>query len=251
MPSRANDGAAAVSHCGTFNTTHWSVVLTAAQADAPESSAALDQLCHTYWYPLYAFVRRQGHSPEDAQDLTQAFFTHLLRKDFLNGVGPAKGKFRSFLLACLKHFLADAWEKARTPKREGNTPAGRRLDLDQAEERYQLEPRVETNPQSLYERRWALDLLDHVLDRLRHEAVVSGREVVFDQLQDCLLGERLTETYAHLGTRLGLSETAVKVTVHRLRQRYRALLREEIAQTVTHPDEVDEEIRFLFEVVSR
>ena len=125
------------------------------------------------------------------------------------------------------------------------------MDLEEAEERYQLEARVEANAESLYERRWALDLLDRVLDRLRHEAVASGREAVFDQLQCCLLGERPTETYAQLGARLGMSETAVKVTVHRLRQRYRELLREEIAHTVTRPEEIDEEMRYLFEVVSR
>ena len=198
----------------------------------------MEQLCRSYWYPLYAFVRRQGRAPEDAQDLTQGFFAHLLRKDFLSGVGPEKGRFRSFLLACLKHFLVDEWEKACTAKRGGNCPAVR-LDLAGAEERYQLEARVEADPESLYERRWALDLLDQVLNRLRREAVASGREAVFEQLQGCLLGERPTETYAQLGSRLGMKETAVKVSVHRLRQRYRELLQEEIAHTVTHPEEID------------
>ena len=247
-PSDGVESSAKVS--GLFRTTHWSVVLTAADPERPEAAAALETLCRSYWYPLYAFVRRQGQTPEDAQDLTQAFFAHLLRKDFLSGVGPEKGRFRSFLLACLKHFLADEWEKARTAKRGGSGPE-RRLDLEQAEPRYQLESRVEASAESLYERRWALDLLDHVLDRLRHEAAASGREAVFVQLQACLLGERPTETYAQLGARLGLSETAVKVTVHRLRRQYRELLREEIARTVTHPDEIDEEMRYLFEVVSR
>jgi RNA polymerase sigma factor (sigma-70 family) len=251
MPGPANDSAAAGSHSGTFTTTHWTVVLTAAQADAPQSGAALDQLCRTYWYPLYAFIRREGYTPDDAQDLTQAFFEHLLRKDFLSGVEPAKGRFRSFLLACLKHFLADAREKARTAKRGGHSPVGTLLDLERAEPRYQLEPCEESNPERLYERRWALDLLDRVLDRLRHEVVVSGRESVFDQLQGFLVGERPAGTYVQLGARLGLSEAAVKVTVHRLRQRYRALLREEVACTVTHPSEIEEELRFLFEVVSR
>jgi RNA polymerase sigma factor (sigma-70 family) len=235
---------------GLFTTTHWSVVLAAGQTDAPQAGEALEKLCRTYWYPLYAFVRRQGQSPEDAQDLTQGFFAHLLRKDFLRGVGPAKGKFRSFLLACLKHFLADEWEKARTAKRGGGDPE-RLLDLEQAEQRYQLEPRVEANAESLYERRWALELLDRVLDRLRNEAVASGKIAMFDPLQCCLLGERPTETYAQLGAKLGMSETAVKVTVHRLRRRYRELLREEIAHTVTHPEEIDEEMRYLFAVVSR
>ena len=235
---------------GVFATTHWSVVLAAGRSDSPQAAEALERLCRAYWYPLYAFVRRQGHNAQDAEDLTQAFFAHLLRKDFLSGVGREKGRFRSFLLACLKHFLADEWEKAHAAKRGGAAPE-RLLDLEQAEERYQLEAHVEANAETLYERRWALDLLDHVLDRLRHEAVASGKIAVFDQLQCCLLGERPTETYAQLGARLGMSETAVKVTVHRLRQRYRALLREEIAHTVTRPDEIDEEMRYLFEVVSR
>ena len=233
-----------------FATTHWSVVLAAVNHETPEAAVALEQLCRTYWYPLYAFVRRQGRSPEDAQDLTQGFFAHLLRKDFLSGVGPEKGRFRSFLLACLKHFLADEWEKARTAKRGGNCPE-MRLELAGAEGRYQLEACVEADAESLYERRWALDLLEQVLNRLRHEAVASGREGVFNELQGCLLGERPTETYVQLGARLSMSETAVKVTVHRLRQRYRELLREEIAHTVTRPDEIDEEMRYLFEVVSR
>lgn len=235
---------------GQFTTTHWSVVLAARRCDSPQATAALETLCRAYWYPLYAFVRRQGQDPEDAQDLTQGFFAHLLRKDFLSGVAPEKGRFRSFLLACLKHFLAEEWEKACTAKRGGDCPE-LLLNPEQAEVRYQLEARVEANAESLYERRWALDLLDHVLDRSRHEVVASGREAVFDQLQCCLLGERPEETYAQLGARLGMSETAVKVTVHRLRQRYRGLLREEIAHTVTRPEEIDEEMRYLFEVVSR
>jgi RNA polymerase sigma-70 factor (ECF subfamily) len=238
------------STAATFATTHWSVVLAAGQSADAQASEALEELCRTYWYPLYAFVRRQGRSPEDAQDLTQGFFAHLLRKDFLSGVGPEKGRFRSFLLACLKHFLADEWEKARTAKRGGNSPETP-LNLEGAEERYQLEACVEADAQNLYERRWALDLLDHVLNRLRHEALASGREAVFNELQGCLLGEHRTETYAQLGARLSLSETAVKVTVHRLRQRYRELLREQIAHTVTRPEEIDDEMRYLFEVVSR
>jgi RNA polymerase sigma factor (sigma-70 family) len=235
---------------GVFATTHWSVVLAASDSTNARATEALEYLCRTYWYPLYAFVRRQGRSPEDAQDLTQGFFAHLLRKDFLSGVGPDKGRFRSFLLACLKHFLADEWEKSRTAKRGRDRPEAL-LNLEQAEERYRLEARVETHAESLYERRWAFDLLDRVLDRLRHEAVASGRVAVFDQLAGVLLGERPAETYAQLGARLGMSETAVKVTVHRQRQRYRELLREEIAHTVVHPDEIDEEMRYLFEVVSR
>ena len=233
-----------------FATTHWSVVLATANQDSAQAGAALEQLCRTYWYPLYCYVRRCGYGREDAQDLTQAFFAHLLRKDFLSGVGPEKGRFRAFLLACLKHFLTDEWEKARTVKRGGAVPAVT-LDWEQAEGRYRLEARTEASAETLYERRWALDLLSGVLNHLREEAVASGKQTVFDQLQGCLLGERPAETYAQLGARLGLSETAVKVTVHRLRQRYRELLREDIAHTVAQPEEVEEEMHYLFEVVSR
>jgi RNA polymerase sigma factor (sigma-70 family) len=244
------DPESAGTRASLFATTHWSVVLQAGQEESPQAAEALDQLCRTYWYPLYAYVRRQGHAPEDAQDLTQAFFAHLLSKDFLRGVGPEKGRFRSFLLTCLKHFLADEWKKAHTAKR-GGAGAELLLDWEAAERRYAIEGRVETTPESLYERRWAIGVLDHALDRLRAEAVASGRQAVFDQLQRCLLGERTTEDYAQLGARLGLSETAVKVTVHRLRQRYRELLRDQVAQTVTRPQEIEDEMHYLLEVVSR
>ena len=233
-----------------FATTHWSVVLAASPVHSPLAFSALEKLCRTYWYPLYAFVRRQGASAEDAEDLTQAFFAHLLRKDSFSGVGPEKGRFRSFLLACFKHFLADDWDRARRLKRGGAAPV-LSVDVEQAEERYQVESHSEPGADQLYERRWALDLLACVLDRLRLEAVHAGKAAVFDQLQGCLLGERSDETYAEIGARVGLSQSAVKVTVHRLRQRYRQLLREEIAHTVAEPGEIEEELRYLFAVVSR
>lgn len=235
---------------GVFATTHWSVVLAAGDPASSQATKALDMLCRSYWYSIYVFVRRQGHNPQDAEDLTQAFFAQLLRKDFLRGVGPEKGRFRSFLLACLKHFLRDEWKKACAAKR-GGQGTQTLLDLGAAEERYQLEAPSDASPESLYERRWALDLLDRVLARQRQEAVALGRDTLFDELQSCLLGERPTETYGQLGTRLGMSETAVKVAVHRLRQRYRELLREEIAHTVTHPEDVDEELRYLYAIMSR
>jgi RNA polymerase sigma-70 factor (ECF subfamily) len=235
---------------GVFATTHWSVVLAASAAHSPRALEALEKLCRTYWYPLYSFVRRQGASPEDAEDVTQAFFTHLLRKDFLSRVGPEKGRFRSFLLACLKHFLADEWDKARRLKRGGASPA-LSLDIERAEERYQTESRLAPSPDEMYERRWALDLLARVLECLRLEAIQAGKAAVFDQLQGCLLGDRPDETYAEIGARFALSEAVVKVTVHRLRQRYRELLREEIAHTVADPGEIEEELRYLFAVVTR
>jgi RNA polymerase sigma factor (sigma-70 family) len=246
---------------GLFATTHWSVVLAARDANSAPAARALERLCLDYWYPIYAYVRRKGRTPEEAEDLTQAFFAHLLQKDFLRNVGRGKGRFRSFLLACLTHFLVDEWEKARAARRGGRCASGplataqppdcSPLDLERAEGRYRLEPVANADPQSLYERRWALDLLDRVFDRLRSEAVASGKQIVFDQLQGSLIGERSTETYAELGARLGMSETAVKVTVHRLRQRYRELLLDEISHTVENPDEVQQELRYLFEVVSR
>ncbi len=232
-----------------FATTHWSAVLTAGDASSPESARALEGLCRTYWYPLYVFVRRRGYSPEDAQDLTQAFFAHLLSREFLRGVAPEKGRFRSFLLACLKHFLVDEWEKTRTEKRGG--PTLDLPDLGHAEQRYQGEPYAEATAEAFYDRRWAMDLLQHVLARLRAELTVEGKESFFDQVQLCFLGEPLSETYAQLGARLGVSETAVKVSVHRLRLRYRELLRQEIAHTVSQPAEVEAEMRYLFQAVSR
>lgn len=232
-----------------FATTHWSVVLKAAQRSTPGSDRALEKLCHTYWFPLYSYVRRWGASPDDAKDLTQAFFAHLLRRDFLNGVAPEKGRFRSFLLTALKHFLADEWAKANASKRQPSDPQSW-LDLQEAERRYQLEACVTNTPENLYDRRWALDLLDHVLDELRAEAVAGGKEDLFDRLQCCLLGGDFNGTYAELGARLGMTPVAVKVSVHRLRQRFRELLRQEIAHTVARPEDIAEEMHFLFKVVS-
>jgi RNA polymerase sigma factor (sigma-70 family) len=233
-----------------FATTHWSVVLTAAQPESPQATAALEELCRTYWYPLYAYVRRRGFTREGAQDLTQAFFEHLLRKEFLRSVRPEKGRFRSFLLACLKHYLADEWERTRAAKRGGDR-AGNFLDLKQAEERYRVEGSAETDAERLYQRRWALEILERVLERLRAEAVASGNGARFDQLQGCLLGKRPPQSYAELGAGLGMSVVAVKVSIHRLRHRFREALREEIAHTVTRPEEIEEEMHCLFEVVSR
>jgi DNA-directed RNA polymerase specialized sigma24 family protein len=242
----ADPGAGAAS----FATTHWSVVLAAAQCSAPDVQQALEELCRTYWYPLYAYVRRQGYQPPDAQDLTQAFFAHLLTKDFLRGVTHAKGRFRSFLLACLKHFLADEWERVRTERRGGGQ-ALLPLDTENAESRYWLEPVDAADPQTLYERQWALTVLDRVLNRLQEEFTAAGRAEVFDRLQPFLVGEKCGQTYAELASSLGSTEGAIKMTVSRMRQRYRNLFREEIAHTVAAPEELEEEIRYLFSVIGR
>jgi DNA-directed RNA polymerase specialized sigma24 family protein len=233
-----------------FATTRWSVVLAAGDAVSPKAAEALELLCRIYWYPLYAYVRRRGYGPEDAQDLTQEFLAGLLAKPFLRGVSAEKGRFRSFLLACLNHFLADAWDKARAVRRGGGQLL-LSLDASAAEGRYRLEPADSRDAEALYERRWATTLLERVMERLRTEAVSTGRERLFDQLQGVLLGESPKLTYAEVASRLMMGEGAVRMAVCRLRQRYRELLREEIAQTVSRPSEVDEEIRHLRLVLGR
>ncbi|MHC1769164.1 MAG: RNA polymerase sigma factor [Verrucomicrobiia bacterium] len=231
-----------------FNTTHWSVVLTAQTRFSPAAQAALETLCCTYWYPLYAFVRRQGHSPHDAQDLTQALFEHLLRKDFLREIGPNKGRFRSFLLACLKHFLADEWDKVRAEKRSPGKPLIS-LDALDAETRYRLEPANLWDAERIYSRRWTLTLIGRVLDRLQQEFVTRGKMGVFARLEPYLLHED-GPSYAELAVEMGSTEAAIKKMVSRLRQRYRELFREEVAQTVTSPADIDEEIGYLLSRIS-
>jgi RNA polymerase sigma-70 factor (ECF subfamily) len=238
--SRAFEGDA-----GRFASTHWSVVLAAGDRDDRRSRDALAKLCATYWYPLYAFVRRQGFGPEDAEDLTQGFFAHLLEHEALATVDRAKGKFRSFLLASLRHFLADERDRVQAQKRGGGR-APVPLDVVSAERRYALEPADPAGPDKLFERNWALALMEQVLDRLRAEQVVADKRAQFDLLRDCLMGDPDAPRYADLTAQLSLSEDAVKMAVSRLRRRYRQLLRQEIAHTVSTPAEVEEEIRHLF-----
>ena len=234
---------------GSFAVTRWSVVLAAGSNDSTHARDALDTLCRSYWHPIYAFVRRQGHSPHDAQDLTQEFFARLLQKNYLGGVDRAKGRFRSFLLVCLKHFLANEWDKAGAQKR-GAHPVLIPIDVQSAETAYGLDPAESATADKIFERRWALTLLDQVLARLREEYTRDGNAKAFNQMKSTLTGERRSVPYAEIGVRLAMSEGAVKVAVHRLRQRYRELLREEIAHTVSGPEQVEEEIRALFSAVS-
>lgn len=233
-----------------FLTTHWSVVLTAAGGDIPNAQAALEKLCLTYWYPLYSYVRRRGHSPEDAQDLTQEFFARLLERNWVKTADQQKGRFRSFLLSAMNHFLADEWDKARAQKRGGGLPP-LPLQLDTAEARYGMEAADPVTPEQSYERRWALTLLEEVLVRLREEYRQQGREHLFTALHPCLTGDRVSQPYARLGAKLGMSEGGVKAAVYRLRQRYRQLLRDGIAQTVATPEEVDEELRYMLVALAR
>ena len=232
-----------------FVTTHWSLVVSAGGNETTHARNALEQLCRAYWFPIYAFVRRQGHNPHDAQDLTQEFFARLLEKNQLAGADPVKGRFRSFLLAALKHFLANEWHKARAQKRGGGqVPIP--IDASTAESKCGIDPADHLTAEKIYERRWALTLLDQVLHRLRDEYTRDGKENLFDQLKPTLTEASRSVRYAEIAAQLGTSEGAVKVAVHRLRQRYREVLRAEIADTVAGPDEVEDELRNLFAALS-
>ena len=249
VPPSDREPAQWTQHSPLFTTTHWSVVLSAGETDSPTAAQALDQLCRTYWYPLYAFVRRKGHNPHDAQDLTQAFFARLLEKNYVAQADRERGRFRTYLLAALTHFLADEWDKTRRLKRGG----GREIisfDATTAEERYRLEPIEKLDAAKLYERRWVTTLFDQVLARLEEEFRDAGKGKSFDQLKGSLLAEETGLSYAELGTQLSLTESAVKQAVHRMRRRYRELFREEIAQTVAGPGEVEEELKHLFAVLN-
>lgn len=227
-----------------FVTTQWGQILQARDGPDAEGAAALASLCQAYWYPLYAFVRRQRHSAHDAQDLTQEFFARLLAGNFLDSVSPSKGRFRSFLLASMKHFLANEWDKSRAIKRGGGQPLVS-IDEESAEGRYLVEPTDTLTPEKLFEKQWALALLARVLDRLRAEHLRSGKEGLFERLKGCLTGDKDFVGYADLAAQLKVSEGAVKVAVHRLRSRYRELLMAEISQTLTSPEEVQDELRHL------
>ena len=220
-------------------------MVSAGRNDTPDAHRALEKLCRSYWFPIYAFVRRQGHGPADAQDLTQEFFARLLEKKALAGADPAKGRFRSFLLASLKHFLANEWDKANAQKRGGGQVLIP-IDVATAESSCGFEPADHLTAEKIFERRWALTLLEHVLGRLRAEYVRDDRGKLFEQLKPTLTEASRTMAYAEIAARLGTTEGAVKVAVHRLRQRYREVLRAEIADTVASPGEVDDEIRNLF-----
>ena len=242
------DSSGARSPSDWFPTTHWSVVLEAGQGSTAQAQEALEKLCQAYWYPVYAFVRRKGHAVEEAQDLTQAFFARILERQSLKSANPGRGKFRSFLLGALGHFLADEWDRSHCQKRGGNRVI---LSLDDtAETRYQQEPAHEVTPEKMYERRWALTLLEHAMNRLRRECTAAGKSELFECAEGMLSGADGAVSYAEVGSRLGMTEGAVRTAVHRLRRRYAGLLREEIAQTVSRPEDVEEEIQHLFQAVS-
>jgi RNA polymerase sigma factor (sigma-70 family) len=232
-----------------FVTTHWSVVLSAGRSDTPRARDALARLCQLYWYPLYSYMRRRGHSPEDSQDLTQEFFARLLARNWVGSADPDKGRFRTFLLTAMNHFLADEWDRLKAQKRGG----GQRvlpLEVESAETRFQLEPPDPLTPEMIYERRWAQTLLETVFEQVRQVYEAEDKSALFAELKESLVQARAAVPYADLASRLNLSEGALRVAVHRLRQRYRELLRAEIAHTVAEPGEVEEELRYLFRVLA-
>lgn len=228
-----------------FASTHWSVVLAAGDG-GPDAEAALAELCQTYWQPLYAFVRRRGVNPDEAQDLTQAFFSHLLEKNTLGKADRNRGRFRAFLLAALRNFLANHWEKARAIKRGGGRTV-LSMDFESSESKYPLEPSHQLTPEKLFERRWVLTLLDQVLERLQAELSAAGRLAHFEQLKQFLTGGASAEDYQRAAAALDISPAAAKQAAYRLRTRYRQLFREEVARTVGDEQQVDDEIGRLLE----
>ncbi len=227
-----------------FSTTRWSLVLAVRQGGAPEAREALSTLCTLYWYPLYAFIRRQGYGPEDAHDRVQGFFTQLLERNQLAVPDPQRGRFRSWLLAALKHYLSNERDRENALKRGGGQTL-LSIECGDAEGRFTLEPVEALTPERAYERRWALTLLEHVLTLLRDECHRAGKGALFDSLKGTLTGDAREASYQEVSASLGLSPGAVKVAAHRLRARYRELLRGEIAQTVERAEDVDDELRLL------
>lgn len=239
--------AASLGH-GSFATTHWSVVAQAREA-SPENESALQFLCQTYWYPLYVYVRRQGRTPEDAQDLVQGFFAHVLEKRCFQAADHEKGKFRSFLIGALKRYMATEWDRANRLKRGGGKQIIS-LDDAQTEDRYLAEPPDNNTPEKAFERQWARTLLDQVLARLESEFALAGKTPLYERLRVFINGDSKELSYSETGEKLGMSEGAVKVAVYRLRITYRELLREEIARTIENPKDVEDEIRHLFSALS-
>ena len=250
MDSPSDDVEPSTKVSGLFATTHWSVVLAAGHGTETLAADALERLCGTYWRPLYLFVRSSGYDEETAKDLTQAFFERLLGKDYVKDADPTRGRFRTFLLAALKHFLANEWDRTKTVKRGGRcrfVP----LETAVAEAELQRDARRDLNPEQLFERRWAMALLDQVHQELEAEQAASGRAARFSALEVYLTGDKERPPYSATATQLGMNVEAVRKAVERLRQRYGQLLRQAVAQTVSSPEEIEAELRHLRVVLSR
>jgi RNA polymerase sigma-70 factor (ECF subfamily) len=232
-----------------FVTTRWTVILHAGRRSTPQADEALEELCQTYWFPLYAFLRRKGESKEDAEDLVQGFFARLLDRNYLEGVASERGKFRAFLLASFKHYLANERDRAGRQKRGGNVPH-LSLDWQAAHTRYNIEPVDQLSPDKLYDRAWAVTVLERVITRLQAESTAEGKSALFAQIKPFLMLGRGATPYAQAADKLKLTESALRVAVHRLRRRYREMLREEVAQTLAEPSQTEEEMRALIEALA-
>jgi RNA polymerase sigma factor (sigma-70 family) len=232
-----------------FPNTRWSVVLAATQGQSPESTAALEAICRAYWYPLYAYVRRCGQSPHDAQDLTQEFFCRLLEKRWLDSADPEKGRLRTFLVVALKHFMSNEWRRA-SAQRRGGAQAHAQFDTSFAETQYAADT-SSLAPEETFDRQWALTLLDMTMGRLREEFAAASKPGDFEALKNCLLAGRGTIDYAAVAAKLGLNEGAARVAVHRLRKRFREIYREEISRTLADGADVDGELRHLAAALAR
>jgi len=249
MPLSETKASGETAQASWFTTTHWSVVLAAGESPSPKSWEALEVLCRTYWQPLYAFIRRRGANPHEAQDLTQGFFHQFLERDALAGVRPEAGKFRSFLLVCLKNFLANERERAHAQRRGGNKPQVH-LDGVDAERRYSLEPSDRLTPEKVFERSWAYAVIEKTIAEQRRECSEQDKSALFQDLQGFLPGGQSTISRAELAARRGVSVGAIDVAIHRLRRRFGELLRRQVAQTVRTEAEVDEELRYLISLLS-
>lgn len=234
----------------SFATTHWSVVFAAGDANSPQARAALESLCRSYWYPLYAYVRRRGRNAHDAQDLTQAFFLQLLDHGYLSHADPRKGRFRTFLLVALNRFLTNEWNHERALKRGG---AFSFLSWDEckAEERYAAEPFARDSAELLFEQRWALTVVERAMNRLQQEFAAGDKKELFENLKGVLTGDATSEPYATLAQRFQMTEAAIKMTAMRMRRRFGEILREEVANTLTNPTDLSDELRHLLAVLAR
>ena len=234
----------------SFASTHWSIVAQSAQTDVPEAANALAQLCETYWAPIYSFIRRRGYAPSDAEDLTQSFFAYFLRTKAYSRTDRLHGKFRSFLLASVKNFLADNWDREQAIRRGGGY---RFVSLDQgtAESFYDVASAPDSTAEHLFELRWAKSLTAGALDSLRQELHAEGKAQLFEQLKNFLTGGDFLPCYDEASARIGLPRATVKTHVHRFRQRYREIVRREVARTVSSPHEIDEELRYLCNILAQ
>lgn len=232
-----------------FTSTHWSIVLRAGKADGSDARDALAFLCQRYWYPLYVFLRKKGIDPERAEDVTQSFFARLIEKHVLEHAAPSRGRFRSFLLVSMQNFLANEWDQAHAQKRGGDRKI-LSLNVEDGESKLRFEPSHELTPEKIFDRAWAVRLLELVVGRLQKEFADKGKAADFEYLKPFLAGKHADESYERTATDMGVSFAAFRQAAHRMRKRYRELLRAEVAETVASEDEIDDEIRGLFEALA-